>query len=63
MFARLTALRSSFRGGTGGKGDGTEPGISTWDEHIEIPGSHHSGFAAFVRPGMTVEECPRTSAR
>ncbi|MDR6661920.1 hypothetical protein J2W51_004510 [Tardiphaga robiniae] len=22
-------------------------------KHLEIPGSHYSGFAAFMRPGMT----------
>jgi hypothetical protein len=28
-------------------------GVSDRAKHSEIPGSHYSGFAAFVRPGMT----------
>ncbi|SEI06598.1 hypothetical protein SAMN05216367_3416 [Tardiphaga sp. OK245] len=28
-------------------------GVSDRAKHIEIPGSHYSGSAAFVRPGMT----------
>ena len=60
----LAALHSSFPrkpiglpGGAGAPSRTRTPnlsmGVSDRAKHIEIPGSHFSGFAACVRPGMT----------
>jgi hypothetical protein len=56
MFGAFPRPKLSFRGAAGPCRTRTRNlsmGVSNRAKHVGIPGSHCSGFAAFVRPGMT----------